>query len=81
MEPMTASPVLKRQIVITIESDFPEVLAKEDFAVSATLKTLSDSVKPKLPMPYNMRVKGMNVVHVNQTEKTITVMFGGAYSG
>ena len=46
MEPMTASPVLKRQIVITLEAEFPQVLNKEDFAVSVTLKTLSDSVKP-----------------------------------
>ena len=75
------SPVLKQKIKFTIEPDFPFVLKKEDFTVNATLVKLSESVSPSYAQTKNTRVKRLNVVEVDDSAKTITVMYGGAYSG
>jgi hypothetical protein len=62
------SPVLKTSIEIQIDTNFPYTLAKEDFSVNAS--STSDS----------SYIRYMNVIGVNDTAKTITVMFGGAES-
>jgi len=67
--PSSASPVLKGEIVIALESSFASTLAVEDFTVNATLSTNSSVVKR------------MNVVAVDDAAKELTVMFGGAESG
>jgi hypothetical protein len=68
-EPDTASPVLKTAINITLESDFPYTLAKEDFSVNATNITNPEYYRQ------------MNVIAVYDELKTLTVMFGGAWTG
>jgi hypothetical protein len=73
--PATASPVLKTKIEIAIDSSFPYELAREDFSVNVTqLSNIRVTISDNL-------VKQLNVVAVNDEEKKITVMFGGAYSG
>jgi hypothetical protein len=68
-EPDTASPVLKTPINITLEDDFPYTLAKDEFSVNATNITNPDYYRQ------------MNVIAVYDELKTMTVMFGGAWSG
>ena len=68
LNPNTASPVLKTQILINIQADFPYTLHREDFTVNATRQTNSSYVKR------------MNVVGVDDANKQLTVMFGGAHS-
>ena len=41
MDPWYVSPVLKNQITLSIQSDFPQEMKAEDFEVYATLKKLS----------------------------------------
>jgi len=69
LNPPSASPVLKTEIVISLESTFAPTLAVEDFTVNGTMITNSTIVKR------------MNVIAVDDAAKTLTVMFGGAYSG
>jgi hypothetical protein len=69
LNPASASPVLKTHIVISLESTFSPTLAVGDFSVNATSQ--SDPTYKKL----------MNVIDVNDADKTLTVLFGGAYSG
>jgi len=68
-DPDSASPVLKTPIDITLESDFPYDLVKEDFSVNATNITNPDYFRM------------MNVIDVDNDAKKLTVMFGGAWSG
>jgi hypothetical protein len=81
LTPNSVSPVLKQKLVFTIESAFPFALKKEDFTVNATLVKLSPQVSPYYPQNENTRIRKMNVVEVNDATKTLTVMYGGAYSG
>jgi hypothetical protein len=67
MNVTTVNPVLKTRIGFTIDSNFPHDLKREDFAVNATSKTNSSYVRM------------MNVIGVNNADKTITTMFGGAW--
>lgn len=67
--PDSASPVLKTRIKITLENDFQYALNKEDFTVNAT-RTDNGTY-----------IKYLNIVAVDNTNKTIDVMFGGAHSG
>jgi len=69
IEPPSASPVLKTKINITLEDAFPYTLAREDFTVNAT----------NISNPTYFRQ--MNVVGVDEANKRLTVMFGGAWSG
>lgn len=52
-----------------MEADFPYELLKEDLSINATSVTNSSYIRY------------MNVIAVNDTAKTFTAMFGGAYSG
>lgn len=81
MVPDNASPVLKRQILFNLESNFPFVMKKEDFTVNATLVTMSSTVSPYYRQGQNTRVRRLNVVKVNDELKQLTTMFGGAFSG
>jgi len=65
----SASPVLKTKFNITIETSFPYTMRKEDFSVNATNRT-NPSYK-----------RYLNVIGVDDATKTMTVMFGGAWSG
>jgi len=66
---MSASPVLKTKITVTLESDFPYTLAKGD--LSMNVSSVNDT----------SYIRYLNVISVNDTAKTFTAMFGGAYSG
>ena len=69
MDPTSSSPVLKRKIKFTITNTFPFTLAKEDLTVNAISQ--DDATY----------IRYMNVIAVDDAEKSFTVMFGGAYSG
>lgn len=70
MIPSSVSPVLKTEIVFTVDSDFPhDLLSKDEFSVNITSKSAPEYVKR------------MNVVSVNNTDKTFKTKFGGALSG
>jgi hypothetical protein len=68
LNPSSVSPVLKTPIEIQIDTNFPYTLNKEDFSVNAS--SISNS----------SYIRYMNVIGVNDSAKTITVMFGGAES-
>lgn len=67
--PDSASPVLKTKVNITLEDTFPYALVKEDFSVNAT----------NITNPTYFRQ--MNVIAVDESTKTLTCLFGGAWSG
>ena len=67
--PPSANPTLKTKINITLESDFPYTLDKADFSVNAT----------NITNPSYFRQ--MNVIVADDSTKTLTCMFGGAWSG
>jgi len=67
--PNSASPVLKQNVTIQLESDFPYTLSRDDFTVNATSETNSSYVRY------------MNVIDVDDANKQIVCKFGGAYSG
>ena len=69
LSPSSANPTLKTKINITIERDFPYTLDKADFSVNAT----------NISNPSYFRQ--MNVISVDDASKTLTCMFGGAWSG
>jgi len=69
LNPTSASPVLKTKINITLEQTFPYTLSREDFTVNAT----------NISNPTYFRQ--MNVIGVDEANKVLTVMFGGAWSG
>lgn len=68
LSPSSASPVLKTLLTVTLESTFPVALDKNDFSVNFTSTTNSSIVKR------------LNVVSVDDSAKTLKVMFGGAKS-
>ena len=69
LTPASVSPVLKSRIEIGLESAFPYTLAREDFTVNATSLTNSTYIRY------------LYVVAVDDDARTLTCMFGGAYSG
>lgn len=69
LSPSSANPTLKTKINITLEATFPYTLSRADFSVNAT----------NISNPSYFRQ--MNVIGVNDADKTIEVMFGGAWSG
>jgi hypothetical protein len=69
LNPPSVSPVLKTKVTVQLEQDFPYTLAKEDLSMNAT--SVDDSTY----------IRYLNVIQVNDTAKTFTAMFGGAYSG
>lgn len=69
MNVTSVSPVLKTRIGFTIDSNFPYPIKREDFSINATSKTNSSYVRM------------MNVIDANDNDKTLTTIFGGAWSG
>lgn len=69
VNPPSANPTLKTKINITLEADFPYTLDKAHFSVNAT----------NVSNPSYFRQ--MNVIAVDDSTKTLTCMFGGAWSG
>jgi len=69
MTPSSVSPVLKTMVNITLSSAFPYTLNKDDFTVNATNKTNTDYVRY------------LNVIAVDDATKTLSCMFGGAWTG
>jgi len=69
MTPSSVSPVLKTMVNITLASAFPYTLSKQDFTVNATNTTNT------------AYVRYLNVIEVNDATKTLTCMFGGAWTG
>lgn len=68
LAPSSVSPVLKTRVTITLDADFPFTLDKDHFTVNATDTTNSTYVRY------------MNVVEVDDTNKKLVTMFGGAKS-
>lgn len=69
VSPTSANPTLKTKINITLETDFPYALDRNDFTVNAT----------NISNPAYFRQ--MNVIGADESTKTLTCMFGGAWSG
>jgi hypothetical protein len=69
MTPLSVSPVLKRNIDIRLDANFPHALNPDDFEI----KFISQS-EPSY-------VRNSKVVAVDDSTKTLTVKFGGAISG
>lgn len=69
ISPSSASPVLKTRITVSLESDFPHTLDRADFSINATSTTNSSYVRY------------LNVIEVDDAEKTLVALFGGAESG
>jgi len=67
--PAVVSPVLKRDLVITIDPSFAGTLETDDMEVF-----IVDSVN-------SSNIRAINVMYVDNTAKTLTCKFGGAYSG
>jgi len=67
--PSSVSPVLKTNITIQLESDFPFTLSKDDFTVNATNQTNTTYIRY------------LKVIDVDDASKTIVAKFGGAWSG
>jgi hypothetical protein len=68
MTPSQANPVLKTDIVIQLDTDFPYILSRDDFTVNAT-DVYDDTY-----------VRYLKVNEVDDDAKTITARFGGAES-
>jgi hypothetical protein len=67
--PSSSSPVLKKDVVIQLDTTFPFTLDRDDFTVNAT------SVDDPTYIRY------LKVNEVDDTAKTLTCKFGGAESG
>ena len=67
--PDTASPVLKSRITIELDNDFPFTMNRDDFSVNCT--DVNDANNTRY----------MNVISVDDSTKSMVVLFGGAYSG
>lgn len=67
--PNSVSPVLKQNVTIQLEADFPYALVREHFTVNATSETNSSYVRY------------MNVIDVDDANKKLVCKFGGAWSG
>jgi hypothetical protein len=72
LDPSSASPVLKTRLDITLDGSFPYEVSddtKAHFSVNATNITNPDYFRP------------MNVIAADDSTKTLSVMFGGAWGG
>jgi hypothetical protein len=69
LTPSSVSPVLKTKVSIKLDADFPYALNKDHFTVNAT--SISNSTY----------IRYMNVIEVDDAQKKLTCMFGGAESG
>jgi len=69
ISPSSASPVLKSEVTLYLDSTYPEILVREDF--TATLYSNDDDTFERV----------LFVLRVNDAEKSVTVKFPGAYSG
>jgi len=69
ISPSSASPVLKTKLTLSLDSDFPYTLDKSHFTVNATSTTDAKYIR------------FMNVLSVDDTNKKLVVIFGGAKSG
>jgi len=69
LSPASANPTLKTKLNVTLASTFPYTLNRADFTVNAT----------NISNPSYFRQ--MNVIAADDATKTLTVMFGGAWSG
>lgn len=67
--PSSASPVLKTDVTIQLDTAFPFTLNRDDFTVNATF------------VDDNSYVRYLKVNEVDDTAKTLTCKFGGAESG
>jgi len=67
MNVTSVNPVLKTKIGFTIDSNFPHALKREDFSINATSQTNSSYIRM------------MNVIAADDSKKTLTTMFGGAW--
>ena len=76
--PSSVSPIALRTLVIQLYADYPVAgMTKDDFTVTI--------VPESLELTYltinNGGVRQFNVVAVDDVAKTITIKYGGAYSG
>ena len=69
LTPSSVSPVLKTNVTIQLETDFPYTLSKDDFTVNATNQTNTTYIRY------------LKVIDVDDAAKTIVAKFGGAWSG
>jgi len=70
LNPNSVNPTLKTKVNITLQADFPYALTdRKHFSVNAT----------NISNPTYFRQ--MNVIALDETTKTLTCMFGGAWSG
>ena len=67
--PSSVSPVLKTNITVQLQADFPYTIVKGDLSINATDTTNSSYVRY------------LNVIEVDDNAKTFVAMFGGAESG
>lgn len=67
--PSSVSPVLKTEVTVQLDSDFPFTLNRDDFTINATDQTNSSYIRY------------LKVVSVDDAAKTIVAKFGGAWSG
>ena len=78
LDPPKISPIALRTLVINLDPNYPAAgMTKEDFSVTL--------VPVELELTYltinNEGVRPLNVIAVDDVAKTITVKYGGAYSG
>jgi len=69
MTPLSVSPVLKRNIDIKLDSNFPYALDADDFEIQCISQSAPSYIR------------NSKVVAVDDPSKTLTVKFGGAISG
>ena len=69
ISPSSVSPVLKTDITVQLEPDFPFTLLAADFTINATDQTNSSNIRYLKP------------VSVDDTAKSFVAKFGGAWSG
>ena len=78
LDPAKVSPITLRKIVIQLDDAYPEAgMTKEDFSVEIVPVSLE---KTKLEVNNEGR-RAFNVIAVDTVAKTITIKYGGAYSG
>lgn len=69
ISPNSVSPVLKTDITVQLDSNFPFTLAATDFTINATDQNNATNIRYLRP------------VSVDDTSKTFVAKFGGAWSG
>lgn len=71
VDPASVSPILKTWVTVTLNSDYPENMVKEDF--TATLHSVND--------PENFADQEMYIHSVFNSNKSLLIKFPGAPSG